>query len=455
MCAATRQLLRFPHFKTVSPQYCADHVPESSQSHFTPAPAAVVVSRRAWIGICLLFAIGFVLFWVRTTPVRLANSDDVDFQKITSSGIAEKWITENALTQGRFYQATPVFVSVLTAPYKIVQPWAFSFLRTAAFFGQVGLAAWLLARVTGNPAWGATLALTILCTLHIPLTYYLLLSYPFDWLGFCAVLAALHFHYSHLARPRLGTGVLTGVCFLTGCLMHEIFVLFLPLFAALTWLRGDRRWIRANLAPLTVAFAYAFVYLLFARLHPTTYQGTQFSFNLVAAFQVVVRQIVGNVPGFELIVGRLYGDAVPLLRSGEEVIHTLLAVPRLDLLVGLVEASAATGLLLHAVRQPPVLVRGWPWAAGFAVFLNLPLAFSAKYHVFILCREFPYAYVFYSFFFMVLAFLSLVVWVAQLPVVRNHGRILGGLAGSMILAASISAAASNHRVLQILTQRFN
>lgn len=422
-----------------------------------PRPA---LSRRAWFTLAFVCALAFVHFWVRSTPVRLATTDDVVFQALADEGTTETFTTENARSQARFYYGTPLFGPALSGLYEIRTPWLFSLLRTAALFAQIGLAGWLLARVTRVPALGAALGLLILATLHVPRTFYPVLSYPFDWLGFIAVLGALHLHLSFVRRRGALTGCLAAVLFLLACLMHEIFVLFLPLFAVLSWLQPAGGWfarLRTALGPGAVAAGYVTVYLLFSRQFPTTYDGTQFSLNLVSAGQVLVRQMIGILPGFELVVQRLVpGTPAPLFRTGPEVAESLRALPRWDLLVALTKAAALTGLLLRCSRHIPPVLRLWPWALVFAVWLNLPIAFSAKYQVFIMQREFPYAYAFYAFFFLCLALLGAVTQGLQLLLTGHRGpRLVAALLGLVTTVLCVSAAASNHRVMQFLAQKYN
>jgi hypothetical protein len=424
-----------------------------------PADSAVSLPRRAWIVLAVVFALGFVHFWVRTTPVRLANPDDIAFQGLVDQNQVADFTSRCALDQGRFYFESPVFGCLFSAHYKIHQPWLYSLIRAVALFTQIGLAGWLLARVTRRPAWGATLALFILGTLHFPLTFYPVLSYPNFWIGFTAVLISLHLHLTYIHRPGLVAGILTGAFLLLAGLMHEFFVVFLPCFLALAWLRpvpGRSGRLRANLAPLVTAAGYAVVFVLFAREFPTTYAGTQFSPDPVAAGQVVVRQMAGIIPGFELLVQRLPpGTRGPLSRSWPDVLQTVAGIPWPDLLLGLVEAATLTGLLLHSARHPPPLLHRWPWALGFAAYLNLPIAFSRKYQIFILHREFPYAYAFYSSIFLSFALIATGDWCLQRLSGPLDHRLLHGLLGLLTAALCLSAMASNYRILQILLQRYN
>ncbi len=424
-----------------------------------PTESTASLSRRTWVILAVIFALGFVHFWVRSTPVRLANTDDVVHQRLTDENRVAQWTIDNAHSQGRFYFTTPQIAGSLTALYEVRNPWLFSLLRATALFVQIGLAGWLLARVARSPAWGAALAFFIMGTLHVPQTFYPILSFPAHWIGFCAVLAALHIHYTHLHRPGLLTGIATGALFLQGCLLSEIFVLFLPLFLSLSLLQPNPGWwhrLRANLAPLATAAGYVAVYLLFSRQFSPTYEGTRFSADLSLAGQVVLRQMVGITPGFELLVRRLPAETSgPIFRELAEVVQTVTLIPWQDLLLGLVEAFTLTGLLLHCSRHLPPLIRCWPWGLGFAAFLNLPIAFSEKYQVFILHREFPYVYAFYSFFFLSLAIIAVAAFGVRRLSRAGHWMMAAGLLGLTTTALCLSALASNHRVLQILRQRFN
>lgn len=432
-------------------------------SHSQPTPAPVdqagALGQRAWVALAIIFALGFVHFWVRTTPVRLANPDDAVIQDIADTNRLELFARGNALDQARFHFATPLWGYTLTAPYKVHSPAAFSLLRALAWFAQFGLAGWLVARATRNPAWGAAVAFGLMSLLHIPPTFYAVLSYPPFWVGFCGVLAALHCHLSYLRRPGLLPGLLTGAFFLLGYLMNEVFVLFLPAFFALSWLqplpaRTGR--LRANLAPLTVVLAYVGVYLFFSRQFSSNYEGTQFSPDLKSAAQVVARQMLGILPGFELVFNRIApGEIGPHLRDAGQIRQTLSLTPWPDVLLGLTEGLALTGLLARCARETGAVVRHWPWILVFAAGLNLPIAFSLKYQVFIFHRSFPYVYAFYSYFFLGLAGVAATAWLGQR--LENYSLrpwFLGAL-GVVTVTLCLSAMASNHRVLQILLQKYN
>jgi hypothetical protein len=241
--------------------------------------------------------------------------------------------------------------------------------------------------------------------------------------------------------------------------MQDFFVLFLPAFVALSLLNPRRGWLglaRANLGPLLVAVAYVATYGIFAREFPTAYEGTHFSADFIAAGKILLRQMVGITPGFELLVNRPPAEtAGPLFRSLPEIGRTLGDVPRPALLLGLGQALGLTWVLGRCLRHTSPVARYWPWLVAFAVALNLPVAFSEKYQVFIFHREYPYVYGFYSFLCLALAVISAVAWLGQRPCGPAGRRLLLGVIGGVSVVLCISAQASNHRILQLLLQRFN
>jgi hypothetical protein len=433
---------------------------QSSMPPGTPVESAPALPRRAWLAFATVCALAFLHFWISTMPVRFSNNDDLVFQKLADEDTTHVFMVDNAASQARFYFCTPLFGVALSGLYEISTPWLFSFLRTAAIFAQIGLAGWLLARVTAVPALGAALGLMILATHHVPLTYYPVLSYPFDWLGCIAALGALHFHLSYVRKPAALAGCGAAVLFLIACLMHEIFVLFFPLFMAVSWLQPGGNWaikLRATLGPVVVAAAYVSVHALFSRQFPSTYDGTQFSFNPIPAGQVVIRQLIGIVPGFELVVHRLSerNTTGPLFREIPAILETLRNLRPWDYVLGLLEAITLSALLLHAARTIPPLMRLWPWGLALAAWFNVPIAFSVKYQVFILHREFPYAYAFYSFFFLCLAILGATTQGLHWAAGRLEPRVLAGIVGLGAALVCLSALASNQRVFQVLVEKYN
>lgn len=391
-------------------------------------------------------------------PVRFANSDDVAFQAVASRGDRAEYLAGNARHQGRFYFVTPVFDQVLLPLYDVPQAWLFSLLRTLAFSAQVGLATWLAARVMQSAVFGIMVALMLVGTLHIPPTFFLLLSFPPGWIGFCALLGALHCHYSYLSRPGMLNGLMTGILYLLAALMHEVFVVFLPMFFALSLLQQKSDWrrqLRLNTGPLTVAVGYAAAYLLFAWQFPSAYAGTRFSPDFIAAAKVVLRQLIGVTPGFELFVNRPPAEtAGPLFRGSADILATMAAVPWPEILLGLGTAFALILAFNHCLRAAPPRARYWPWALGFACLANLPVAFSVKYQVFIFHREYPYAYAYYSFYLLCVAAGGALVCVGRRVSGGIGRRVLVSGFGLVAIALCYSALASNRRVLQLLLQKY-
>lgn len=422
-----------------------------------PRPSSLV--RPAWIGLLVVLAWSFLHFWVQSTPVRLATTDDVRFQQIASRGGGAAYTTDIAGNEGRFLYATPIYRFALFGPYQLSDPWCFSLLRAAGFYVQLGLAAWLAARVLQSAAFGALVALLLAGTLHIPDTFFLLLSFPPSWLGFSALLGALHCHLTHARQRSWASGLLTGVLYLLAALMHDVFIIFLPLFVALSLLQGRPRWLdlpRLNLIPGIVALAYVAVHRGFAREFPSAYEGTQLSLNFVVAAKVLLRQLVGIVPGFELLVQRLPANtAGPLFRETPAVFQTLGALSWSHWLLAFATAGALTVVFRQCLREPSLRPGLWPWALAFACLPNLPIAFSVKYQVFILHREYPYGYAYLSFYFLVVALAAALLWLGRcLPAGRAPLALTVAFAGTS-LAMCLSALAANQRVLQVLLEKYN
>ncbi len=424
-----------------------------------PAQTTGALSRSAWVAVGLVLLLNFGHFWWTTIPVRFANPDDIAFQTATGHGNRERFLTDNARAQGRFYFATPVFRYAFFRLYDVRQPWLFSLLRTLAYGVQVGLAAWLAGRVMQSAVIGVTVALFIVGTLHIPDTFFNLLSYPAFWLGFAALLGALHCHYTGLRHPGPFAGMMTAILFLLAALMNEVFLVYLPLFFALSLLQQKSAWprqLRANIGPLTVAAGFVAVYLLFAKEFPSAYAGTKFSPDFIAATKVVLRQMIGIIPGFELLVNRLpVMTSGPLLRGFPGITATLAAVTWPDVLLGLSTALTLIFAFNRCLRSPIPRARLWPWALGFACLANLPIAFTTKYQIFIFHREFPYAYAYYSFYFLGLAVIGALVCLDQHIQSATGRRLLIGAFALMATAACYSAVASNRRILEILQHRYN
>ena len=406
-----------------------------------------------------VLAAAFLHFWIHTTPVRLATPDDVEFQAVVDQGNATEYLATHAREQGRFLYCTPIYRFALFSFYEVRDAPVFSLLRTTALFAQIALTAWLTARVLQSAALGTALALLLAGTLHIPITYYLVLSFPPIWIGFSAVLGALHCHYTYLHRPGFLSGLMAGLLFLLALMMHDVFVIFLPLFIGLSVLQGKLLWrslLSRNIIPLAVAFAYVAVHRRFAAEFPSSYAGTQFSWDLLLATKVLLRQLIGVIPGFELFVNRVSAETTsPLWRELPAVIGTLGLLTWFDLLLALGLALAVADTFQTGLMEPSPHAGLWPWALGFACLANLPIALSAKYQVFILHREFPYEYAWFSYFFLGIATVSILAWRGQrIPAGRNR-RLLVVTVGTMTFLLCLSALASNHRVLHFLQERLN
>jgi hypothetical protein len=406
----------------------------------------------------VLFAVvmgwSFVSFWARTVPVRLANPDDVDFQQLVDAGQLAADSTAKALHQGRFYPATPLFPPLLTLPYSIREPWTFSLLRAVAFFLQAGLTGALIGRVARSAAAGAATSLLIVVTLHFPPTFYPVLSYPPAGLGFIAILVALH---AHLTAARGGAApwrALAGVALLVACLCLDLYIVLLPGFAVLSYLAGARTWrslAREQFVIGATALAYLIAYAWFAHVHPSHYQGTRLSLTPGPAGGVLLRQFIGILPGFELVVNRIAECAVgPLFRPATEVVALLRANT-------LADAALSAGAGLACAR---LLTGVGPWRAAragaalllaAAIGLNLPIAFAEKYQVFIYHRQFPYEYAFHA---SCLLAGAVVVLLGGVHAARRRRWLACGT-GLAAAAACFSAQASNRHVLASLQQTYN
>jgi hypothetical protein len=431
----------------------------SADSTSAQASRPASIPTWGWWTISLILLLSFVQFWVSTMPVRFACSDDTSSQAAIDERLSDSQLIEYARDQGRFFFATPVFQQAARAPYALHRPWLFSLCRTTALFLQISLAAILAARLLGNATCGAWLALFLTATLHLPLTFYPILSFPNLWIGGSAVLGALLCQHAHVHNPKFWTGCLASALYLTACLMQDYFVVFLPAFVALSLLGPHRKLsglARINTGPLVVAAAYAIVYAGFVRLHPSIYDGTRLSTNVVTAAKVLFRQMMGIAPGFELLVNRPPpGTTGPLFRSAGEIRATLAQTPLLGLVLGCLQAISLTWVSARSLHHPAPAARHWPWLVALAILLNAPIAFSVKYQTFIFHREYPYVYAFYSSVCLGFAFIGLWIWSGRWSDSPGRRLSLVGLHGCVMLTLCISAQASNHRVLEILLKSFN
>jgi len=410
----------------------------------------------AWVAMGLVLLLSFGHFWWRTTPVRLANPDDVAFQSVVTAGDAKPYMVGNALSQGRFYFATPFYRHLLLSPYSIEAPWAFGLFRAVLFFTQAGLLGCLAGRVLRNGFVGVAITLLIVASLHLPRTFFPILSYPAMGVGFSAALAALHCHLSHVRTHRPWPGVGAAVLFLFSCLCLELFVVLLPLFVAISLDASDRKYasvFRVNMGVLVAAAAYVVVYLGFAREFPSTYVGTRFSFDPLAGLGVLIRQVVGVIPGFELAVNRPpSGSSGPLFRPLADIVTTFGRTPKGDFALGVVQAVAITWLVTFGTRWRGLAARYWAYPLGFAFMVNIPIALSEKHQVFMFHREYPYIYGFYSFCLLSWALVAFVAWCSGKSGPIRQWSL--GAFGIVVLSFCLAAKSSNIYVLAQLAETY-
>jgi len=177
----------------------------------------------------------------------------------------------------------------------------------------------LAARVMQSAAFGALVSLLLAGTLHIPATFFLVLSFPPAWIGFAALLGALHCHLTYLRRPGLASGLLTGTLYLLAALMHDVFIVYLPLFVALSWLQEKTARVSfAATKPDSPGGRAGLLWPCIAASPGNFRRATrarQFYLDALVAAKVLLRQLIGIVPGFELLVHRLPADTTgPLFR---------------------------------------------------------------------------------------------------------------------------------------------
>lgn len=410
----------------------------------------------AWVAVGLVLLLSFGHFWWQTTPVRLANPDDLAFQQVVTAGGAESYMVGNALSQGRFYFGTPLYHHLLLSPYALEAPWAFGLFRAVLFFLQAGLLGWLGGRMLRNGFVGVAITLLVVASLHLPRTFFPVLSYPAMGLGFSALLGALHCHLSYVRSHRHWSGACAAILFLFSCLSLELFVVLVPLFLAMSLDAGGRSYgsmLRDNMGVLIAAAAYCVVYLGFVWEFPSTYSGTRLSFDPVAGLGVLIRQVVGVVPGFELAVNRLQpGSNSDLFRPTAEIAMALGHTPPMDFVLGTAQAVAIVWLVVLGTQSRVVPARYWVSLVGFAFVVNVPIAVSAKYQVFIFHRQYPYIYGFYSFCLLSWALVALVAWCAG-----RSGRIRQwslAIFGVTVLSFCLTAKSSNSQVLAELAETY-
>ena len=400
-------------------------------------------------------ALCFVLAPVR---VRLANSDDQVRQRLMETGGVGPHFVEEARTQGRFYFATPVYL-IPWEIYRLPSGWTFSTVRALGFLSGVALLGLLCAQQTGNRALGALVALVTSAALHLPATFYPVLSYPPMAIGLVALLGGLLAQRAHARNHGFLAGLGSGMGLLIACLMCEMFVVFLPVFCTVAYGSGrdGRRRISAALPALTAATAYLAVYGLFALRFPSTYDGTHVSLDLAAAANALFRQTFGAVPGFELMALRSPpGTATGAFwRPASQLGELVRAVPGWAWLVVLVQATATAVLARAALRRSAA--SGWTLAVAAACVLlpNLPISLTPRYQVFAHHRMYPYVYSFYAYCAMMA--LAVLLWHRLFAPSAQPRSRRAGVAGLLLLsgAAYASAQTANHHTFGLLYRWYN
>jgi hypothetical protein len=414
------------------------------------------VSKIGGIVVFFAYSASCLLFCWQSADVRFSNTDDVAFETAARSGRAEQYLINNAESQARFYFATPVYRHLLLSPYCIESPLVFSGVRGVLFYVQAGLLGWLAARLWGNAPLGAAVSFLIVSTLHIPATFFPVLSYFAMSAGFVALLIALHSYLSWLRRGSPFAAVLAAVSLLFSCLSLELFALFLPAFAFLAWTERGQKWssaVAALLAPAVVVVLFLATYAAFAREFRSSYPGTQITFDPAAAAGILFRQLVGVIPGFEMVVHRLpEGHSGPLFRPLAEILADI-SMGGEELCIGLAHGILTVWLIRAAWRKRSrPIASDWPALIILGMLANLPLLFSVKYQTFIFQRQFPYIYAFYSFCLFAWAFAAIMVWLADYtPRLR---RVLASAVSISIIALCVSAQLSNARTLAALKSKY-
>ena len=400
-------------------------------------------------------------FQMETWEVRFGNIDDVDYFTVFRSGTLLSYIEATARSEGRFFQFWyQGFIELLN---HIRSHFWFGLHRTVLVGGEFALGAWLLARLSGDNRLGWLFWVLGLGTLQIPPGFYPLLSYPPIGFGFIALLTAA-LAYDHALvddQPRLSYAA--AACFVASLLLHDIFVTFAPLFPLILLARHPRRF-RENLStltPLAVGFAaYLVIYFGYRWLRAAehTYEGTAFSFDLVAWAMTWLRYTLSVAPGFELWFLRDLSPPAPLLRewtSAAEFVGRELSfsgVAKAALLV------VSVGWLIREPLPPTARRRVVALLAGACVLAALacvPIALTPKYHFWARHRQMPYVYSFFTVYFG---------WVAAgagLLALRGEAiqrPLLNWKLGTALIAifyAALCAQITNPAVLRHLHEKYN
>ena len=203
--------------------------------------------------------------------------------------------------------------------------------------------------------------------------------------------------------------------------------------------------------------SYAFVYVLFSRLHPSGYAGTQLSLNVIEAVNTLVRQTLSIVPGFELIVHRTYPLSTGSWhKSIAELRAAATATPAGDCLLAVLQ----TFTLVQLARRLPAPDRYLRYllpAAALCIFIpNLLISLTARYQVWAYHRQLPYIYGFYAYLAFVVTALTC-YWLVS-PRMSGTGwkpRLWSTLSVAVCLAVLLSAKISNNTNLLLLRTWFN
>ena len=434
-------------------------VPTSSSAHNPSHPGSARPGPWLAAAACLVLLATFWAFVSDTRAVRVACSDDVDNQRMTRDGTIAAHFVASAQEQGRFYYAVPGHV----IPYRLYHldgPWLFSAVRAGLFFASLGLLGWLCARVTANAALGWMTALFAAGALHLPATFFAVLSFPTMMLGLCALLVSLHLHLTHVRRASPIAACVSGLLLVLACQYIEVFVMFFPVFIALSWQAGARSFgglLRSLVAPLTAVAGYVVVYGLFRVTYPSTYGGTQLSLDLRAALDVLLRLTFSITPPFELFAHRTNpSGGGAFLKSAAEIRALLGGVDATRLALVLGQAAVFATLAWRSVRAPAAVGGGAILIAFACMPLpNLPVSVAAKYQVWVHQRGFPYIYSFYSYCCLVFGLICLAHWIAARCRTAQGAR--RWMTGFSVACAALffSAQASNRNALQLLRSWYN
>ncbi len=402
------------------------------------------------------FVLTFVAFVHQTAPVRLAHFDDANANQLIHRDEMVGAMVPTAQLQGRFYLAAPGHFWPYEI-YRIHSPLAFATLRAALFFAEIGLLGWLCGRVARNAALGWMVALLAGAALHLPPTFFAVLSYPTMAVGFISLLAGLHFYLSYLRRGSALCALFSGLLLLHAGFFLDLFMVFLPVFFALSWHEGRRSLrslARSATAPVTAAVAYLAAYGLFAMVHPSTYAGTTWSLDPGAAATSLMRQTLSVIPGYELFAHRTYpAGAGPWLKSTSEIRAAFAATPRWAWGLALLQGLSLWALVVHAPRSRTVSLGVMAVALACALLANLPMSLTERYQIWAYHREFPYIYSFYAY----CALIALFVFAAQRFLAHSaRTRPAFSIALAVLgFVLFISAAASNAHTLALLGEWHN